>query len=37
MAQVYRVKVRILDGVEGMQPGTEGNVYLAAEPSRAAK
>ena len=30
MAQVYRVKVRILEGVEGMQPGTEGNVYLAA-------
>jgi len=28
MAQVYRVKIRILDGVEGLQPGTEGNVYL---------
>ena len=29
MEQVYRAKVRILDGVERMQPGTEGNVYLA--------
>jgi len=28
MGQVYRVKVRILEGVEGFQPGTEGNVYL---------
>jgi HlyD family secretion protein len=28
MAQVYRVKVRILEDVEKLQPGTEGNVYL---------
>jgi len=28
MEQVYRAKVRILEGVERMQPGTEGNVYL---------
>ncbi|HVN86265.1 MAG TPA: HlyD family efflux transporter periplasmic adaptor subunit [Candidatus Binatia bacterium] len=28
MGQVYRVKVRILEGVERLQPGTEGNVYL---------
>ncbi|HXQ20844.1 MAG TPA: HlyD family efflux transporter periplasmic adaptor subunit [Candidatus Acidoferrales bacterium] len=28
MGQVYRAKVRILDGVERFQPGTEGNVYL---------
>jgi HlyD family secretion protein len=28
MGQVYRAKVRILDGVEHLQPGTEGNVYL---------
>jgi membrane fusion protein YbhG len=28
MEQVYRVKVRILDGVERLQPGTEGNVYV---------
>lgn len=28
VGQVYRVKVRVLDGVEGLQPGTEGNVYL---------
>jgi HlyD family secretion protein len=37
MAQVYRVKVRILDGVEGMQPGTEGNVYLAAGDKQVAE
>ena len=30
MAQVYRAKVRILEGVERLQPGTEGNVYLVA-------
>jgi HlyD family secretion protein len=29
MGQVYRVKARILNGVEQMKPGTEGNVYLA--------
>jgi multidrug resistance efflux pump len=28
IGQVYRAKVRILDGVERFQPGTEGNVYL---------
>jgi HlyD family secretion protein len=28
MGQVYRVKVRVLEGVEHLQPGTEGNVYL---------
>jgi HlyD family secretion protein len=28
MGQVYRVKVRVLEGVEDLQPGTEGNVYL---------
>jgi multidrug resistance efflux pump len=28
MGQVYRAKVRILNGVEKLQPGTEGNVYL---------
>jgi HlyD family secretion protein len=30
MGQVYRAKVRILEGVERFQPGTEGNVYLVA-------
>jgi HlyD family secretion protein len=34
MEQVYRVKVRILDGVERLQPGTEGNVYVVGpEPA----
>jgi len=28
MGQVYRVKVRMLEEVERLQPGTEGNVYL---------
>jgi HlyD family secretion protein len=28
MAQVYRVKVRLHEEVEKLQPGTEGNVYL---------
>jgi HlyD family secretion protein len=28
LGQVYRAKVRILEGVEEFQPGTEGNVYL---------
>ena len=28
MGQVYRAKVRILNGVEKLQPGTEGNVYV---------
>jgi len=31
MGQVYRAKVRILEGAESLQPGTEGNVYLDAE------
>lgn len=29
MAQVYRVKIRILEDVERLQPGTEGDVFLA--------
>jgi HlyD family secretion protein len=40
LGQVYRAKVRILEGVERFQPGTEGNVYLveggASRPSRQA-
>jgi HlyD family secretion protein len=41
LGQVYRAKVRILEGVERFQPGTEGNVYLVddgtnpAPPARA--
>jgi len=31
LGQVYRAKVRILEGVERFQPGTEGNVYLVPE------
>lgn len=31
LGQVYRAKVRILEGVERFQPGTEGNVYLVEE------
>jgi HlyD family secretion protein len=34
MGQVYRAKVRILAGVERLQPGTEGNVYLTADGAR---
>lgn len=30
MAQVYRVKIRVLEDVEKLRPGTEGNVYLGA-------
>ncbi|MCK6553620.1 HlyD family efflux transporter periplasmic adaptor subunit [Candidatus Binatia bacterium] len=33
LGQVYRVKVRVLDGVAGLQPGTEGNVYLEDDPA----
>src|SRR5262245_19578923 len=33
VGQVYRAKVRILEGVERFQPGTEGNVYLGKEPA----
>jgi multidrug resistance efflux pump len=36
LGQVYRAKVRILEGVEDVKPGTEGNVYLRDdEDSRA--
>jgi HlyD family secretion protein len=28
VGQVYRAKVRILEGAESLQPGTEGDVYL---------
>ena len=31
LGQVYRAKVRILEGVEQVQPGTEGNVYLGRD------
>ena len=31
LGQVYRAKVRILEGAEALQPGAEGNVYLAAD------
>jgi HlyD family secretion protein len=34
MGQVYRAKVRILEGVERFQPGTEGNVYVTADGAR---
>ena len=34
MGQVYRAKVRILEGVEHFQPGTEGNVYLTTDGTR---
>ncbi len=30
MGQVYRVKIRILEGVERFQPGTEGNVSFGS-------
>jgi hypothetical protein len=33
MGQVYRAKVRILEGVERFQTGTEGNVYLVEGPT----
>lgn len=38
IGQVYRAKVRILEGAERLQPGTEGDVFLveAAEEGRAA-
>lgn len=32
VAQVYRAKVRILEGAEELRPGTEGNVYLVEAP-----
>jgi HlyD family secretion protein len=31
IGQVYRAKIRILEGVERFQPGTEGNVYLVED------
>ena len=31
LGQVYRAKIRILEGVERFQPGTEGNVYLVED------
>jgi hypothetical protein len=31
MGQVYRAKVRVLNGVETLQPGTEGNVYIGTD------
>jgi HlyD family secretion protein len=31
MGQVYRAKVRILEGADRLQPGTEGNVYLTGK------
>jgi len=31
LGQVFRAKVRILEGVERFQPGAEGNVYLVEE------
>ncbi len=31
LGQVYRAKIRILEGVERFQPGTEGNVWLVEE------
>jgi HlyD family secretion protein len=33
VGQVYRAKVRILDGAETLQPGTEGDVYLVPTPA----
>jgi multidrug resistance efflux pump len=32
VGQVYRAKVRILEGAESLQPGTEGDVYLVETP-----
>ena len=34
LGQVYRAKVRILEGVERFQPGTEGNVYLLEDDAK---
>jgi membrane fusion protein YbhG len=36
LGQVYRAKVRILEDIAHFQPGTEGNVYLAASDGAAA-
>jgi HlyD family secretion protein len=32
LGQVYRAKVRILEGVERFRPGTEGDVFVVGEP-----
>ena len=40
IGQVYRAKVRILEGVERFAPGAEGNVYLlddGAQPAVASE
>jgi len=34
VGQVYRVKVRIMEGVEGFTPGAESDVYLKEEAAR---
>jgi HlyD family secretion protein len=31
VGQVYRAKVRVLEGAERLQPGTEGDVYFASD------
>jgi hypothetical protein len=31
LGQVYRAKVRILEGAEALQAGAEGNVYLVGD------
>ena len=36
LGQVYRAKVRILEGVERLQPGTEGDVHLVDDGGSAA-
>ena len=33
VGQVYRAKVRILQGAERLQPGTEGDVFFADQPN----
>jgi len=35
LGQVYRAKVRILEGAERLRPGTEGDVFLVGEEARA--
>jgi hypothetical protein len=34
VGQVYRIKVRILEGVENFTPGAEADVYLKEEDGR---
>lgn len=36
VGQVYRAKVRILEGAEELRPGTEGNVYLVRDGAEGA-